>query len=165
MFESIRQDVRWAIRGLRRSPGFSFIVVLTLALGSGANVAILSIFNQALIRELPVPSPDQLVNLSSPGPRPGGVSTSFSAGPDTVFSYPLFRDIERAQTVFTGLAAHRDFLASVAYKGQASSESGRLVSGSYFDACRRSRSRRPPRRRAEPRVLANPLQCGSCSRQ
>jgi hypothetical protein len=132
MFESIREDVRVALRGLRRSPGFSVIVVLTLALGSGANVAILSIFNQALLRKLPVPAPDQLVNLSSPGPRPGRVSTSYTSGRDAVFSYPLFRDIERMQTVFTGLAAHRDFAANVAYRGQASSETGRLVSGSFF---------------------------------
>ena len=124
MFESIRQDVRWTVRGLRRAPGFSFICMLTLALGSGANVAILSIVNQALLRQLPVPAPDQLVNLSSPGPRPGRVSTSYTSGRDAVFSYPLFRDIERMQTVFTGVAAHRDFAANVAYRGQASSETG-----------------------------------------
>jgi predicted permease len=75
MFESIRQDVRWTVRGLRRAPGFSFICMLTLALGSGANVAIFSIVNQALLRPLPVPAPDELVSLSSPGPRPGRVST------------------------------------------------------------------------------------------
>src|SRR5262245_31991746 len=132
MFESMVKDVRIAVRGLHRSPGFSSICVLTLALGSGANVAILSMFNQALLRELPVPAPDELVNLSSPGPRPGQVSTSFTSRREDVFSYPLFRDIEGMQTVFTGVAAHRDFVANVAYKGQASSESARLVSGSFF---------------------------------
>src|SRR5262249_483835 len=132
MLESIVQDVRIAVRGLRRSPGFSLICVLTLAVGSGANVAILSMFNQALVRPLPVPDPDELVNLSSPGPRPGQVSTSYTSRREDVFSYPLFRDIERMQAVLTGVAAHRDFVANVAYKGQASSESAHLVSGSFF---------------------------------
>lgn len=132
MFESIRQDVRHAVRSLRRSPGLTCLVVLTLAVASGANTAVFSIFNQALLRELAVPAPDQLVNLLSPGPRFGRTSSSGTSGADAMFSYPLFRDLEQAQTVFTGLAAHRDFPANVAYKGQASSEAGRLVSGSFF---------------------------------
>jgi predicted permease len=130
--DSLVQDLRYAVRGLARAPGFTAAVVLTLALGSGANAAIFSTFNQALIRALPVPSPEELVNLSSPGPKTGRTSTSGASRSEDVFSYPLFRDLERAQNSFTGIAAHRDFAANVAYRGEASSEDGRLVSGDYF---------------------------------
>ena len=128
----IVQDLRVALRALRRSPGFTIAAVLTLAIGSGANTAMFSMLYQALLRPLPVPAPDQLVNLTSPGPRSGRTSTSGTARLADIFSYPLFRDLERSQSVFTGLAAHRDFPANVAYSGYASSEEGRLVSGSYF---------------------------------
>jgi putative ABC transport system permease protein len=128
----IVQDFQVAFRALGRSPGFTIAAVLTLALGSGANTAMFSMFYQALLRPLPVPAADQLVNLTSPGPRSGRTSTSGTARSADIFSYPLFRDLERTQSVFTGLAAHRDFPANVAYDGYASSEEGRLVSGSYF---------------------------------
>jgi predicted permease len=106
---------------------------LTLALGTGANVAIFSVIDHALLRPLPVPDPDQLVNLSSPGPRAGSISGNSGIGPTSeVFSDPLFRDLEQVQTVFTGIAAHRDFEANVSFRGQASHEDGWLVSGSYF---------------------------------
>jgi predicted permease len=132
LLDELRSDVRYAVRTLVKNPGFTTVALLTLALGSGANTAIFSLFNQALLRLLPVPAPGQLVNLSSPGPRPGRISTSSTFGPDAVFSYPLFRDLEREQRVFTGIAAHRDFGAHVSYRDQASSEEGGLVSGSYF---------------------------------
>ncbi len=133
MFETLWQDVRYAVRGLRRTPGFTVATVLTLALGTGANVAIFSVIDHMLIRPLPVPAPDQLVNLSSPGPKAGATSAASGIGPTSnVFSYPLFRDLERVQTVFTGVAAHRNFDANVAFKGRASHEAGWLVSGSYF---------------------------------
>src|SRR5947208_8804549 len=109
IMESVIQDLRDAARRLRRAPGFTVAAVLTLALGTGAVVAIFSIFDQALLRPLPVPSPEMMVNLSSPGLKTGRTSTSGTARASDVFSYALFRDIERAQTVFTGVAAHRDF--------------------------------------------------------
>jgi MacB-like periplasmic core domain len=132
LLDELLHDVGYAVRTLANKPGFTSVAVLTLALGSGANAAIFSIFNQALLRPLPVPAPDHLVNLSSPGPRPGRTSTSGTFRPDDVFSYPLFRDLEREQRVFTGIAAHRDFAAHVSYESQPSNEEGRLVSGSYF---------------------------------
>ncbi len=130
--EALTQDFRYALRGLRRSPTFTIVVVLTLAIGSGANAAIFSIFNQALVRVLPVPAPEQLVNLTSPGPKTGRTSTSSTFNSDAVFSYPLFRDIEREQAVFTGIAAYRDFAANISHRKQAWTEDGGLVSGSYF---------------------------------
>ena len=105
---------------------------MSLALGIGANSAIFSLFDQMLLRPLPVPNPDELVNFASPGPKPGSNSCGQAGSCDEVFSYPMFRDLERVQTSFTGLAAHRNFGASVGYKGTSLGGEGLLVSGSYF---------------------------------
>ncbi len=125
------RHARYAFRQFRQNPGFTFIAVLTLALGIGANTAIYSIFHQALL-PLPVPEPDRLVNISSPGPKSGMATTSVAGSPDFLFSYPLFRDIEKFQSVFTGVAGHCEFLANFAARGRNWSDSGTLVSGSYF---------------------------------
>src|SRR5688500_371677 len=112
--EAAWRDVRHAFKSLCRAPVFSITVVLPLALGTGANVAIFSVIHHTLFRALPVPVPEELVNLSSPGPKAGGTSANSGVGgQDSVFSYALFRDLERAQPVFTGIAAHRPFDASV----------------------------------------------------
>jgi len=133
MIESIWQDIRHAARSLRRSPGFTAVVILTLALGTGVNVAIFSVIDHALLRPLPVPDPEQLVNLSAPGPKTGATSANSEfGGSEEVFSYPLFRDLERVKAGLTGIAAHRDFEANIAFKGQASHATGLLVSGNYF---------------------------------
>jgi hypothetical protein len=71
------------------------------------NAAIFSLFNQVLFRPLPVPSPAQLVNLAASGPKPGNASCNNAGGCDEIFSCPMFRDLEQARTVFTGLAACR----------------------------------------------------------
>ena len=62
-------DLRYALRSLGRSPVLSATVIVTLALGTGANAAIFSVFNQVLIQRLPADAPERLVNLSSPGIR------------------------------------------------------------------------------------------------
>jgi putative ABC transport system permease protein len=125
-------NVRFALRMLLKSPFLTAIAVASLGLGIGANAAIFSLFNQFLLRPLPVADPRTLVNLSAPGPKPGSQSCNDAGDCDGVFSYPMFRDLERAQTVFTGIAAHRLFGANLAYKGQTLSGEGMLVSGSYF---------------------------------
>jgi predicted permease len=123
---------KFALRTLFKSPFVTVIAIVSLALGIGANAAIFSIFNQILLSSLPVREAERLVNLSAPGPKPGSVSCN-QAGPCTlVFSYPMFRDLEREQTVFTGIAAHRSFRASFAYRRQSMVGQGMLVSGSYF---------------------------------
>ena len=125
-------NFRLALRTLFKSPFVTAVAVLSLALGIGANSAIFSLFDQMLLRPLPVPNPGELVNLAAPGPKPGSQSCSQAGSCDEVFSYPMFRDLERVQASFTGLAAHRSFGASLGHKGTSLSGDGLLVSGSYF---------------------------------
>ncbi len=124
--------LRIALRTLLTAPSVTAIAVASLALGIGATVAIFSLFNQILIRPLPVEAPDRLVNLAAPGPKPGSQSCNNAGNCDVVFSYSMFRDLEREQDVFSGIAAHRTFGANLAYRGQTMSGAGELVSGSYF---------------------------------
>jgi len=121
-----------AFRTLFKTPFVTAIAVVSLALGIGANAAIFSLFDQILLRPLPVPEPDQLVNLAAPGPKPGSQWCGQAGDCDEIFSYPMFRDLERTQTVFTGLAAHLAFGVSLSYRDQATTGDGMYVSGSYF---------------------------------
>jgi hypothetical protein len=120
------------LRTLFRSPFVTTVAILSLALGIGANAAIFSMFDQILLRSLPVVAPERLVNLSAPGPKPGSQSCNDAGDCDAVFSYPMFRDLEKAESGFSGVAAHVLFGANVAYEGQTLNGSGMLVSGSYF---------------------------------
>ena len=126
------QNLKLAARMLFKTPFVTAIAILSLALGIGANSAIYSLFDQMLLRKLPVPAPDELVNLGAPGPKPGSQSCSQAGSCDVVFSYPMFRDLERTQTALTGLAAHRGFGASLAVNNEPTVGRGMLVSGSYF---------------------------------
>ena len=128
-------QLRLAFRTLFKSPFITLVAVVSLALGSGANAAIFSLFDQMLLRKLPVPAPEQLVNLANPGPKPGSQTCNSQGSCDEVFSYAMFRDLQRAaetQQVFAGIAAHRLFGANLAYRGQTINGSGMMVSGSYF---------------------------------
>ncbi|MHB1862249.1 MAG: ABC transporter permease [Gemmatimonadaceae bacterium] len=125
-------NLKVAFRTLFKSPFVTGVAILSLALGIGANAGIYSIFNQLLLRPLPVPHPERLVNFAAPGPDPGSQSCGQAGGCDEVFSYPMFRDLERAQTGFSGIAAHWLTGANIAYREQTVSADQMLVSGSYF---------------------------------
>jgi predicted permease len=125
-------DFRLALRTLRKTPFVTAVAIVSLALGIGANTAIFSIFDRILLRPLPVPDAGALVNLAAPGPKPGSQSCNQAGDCQYVFSYPMYRDLERLQTVFTGLAAHVIFGANVAARGQTLNTDGEQVSGSYF---------------------------------
>ncbi|OLC72545.1 MAG: hypothetical protein AUH78_15845, partial [Gemmatimonadetes bacterium 13_1_40CM_4_69_8] len=126
------RHIRLASRTLRKTPFVTGVAVLSLALGIGANAAIFSLFDQILLRPLPVPDPDRLVNLEAPGPKPGSQSCGQAGDCDAVFSYPMFRDLERQQAVFSGLAAHCVFGVSLSYRNEAVTGDGMYASGSYF---------------------------------
>jgi hypothetical protein len=125
-------NFKLALRRLVKTPFVSLVSIVSLALGIGANAAIFSLYDQTLLRPLPVGRPGELVSLTAPGPKPGSTSCNQAGGCDEVFSYAMFRDLERLQTVFTGLAAHVSFGANLAYHGQTMNAQGMLVSGSYF---------------------------------
>jgi predicted permease len=127
------RSLKLAFRTLAKSPIISAVAVLSLALGIGANAAIYSLFDQMVLRALPVPEPGLLVNLANPGPKPGSQSCGQAGGCDEVFSYPMFRDLEReARAGFAGIAAHVTFGANLAFQQQTINGQGVLVSGSYF---------------------------------
>ena len=125
-------NLKLALRRLIKTPFVTAIATISLALGIGANAGIFSIFDQTLLEALPVPDPTRLVNFAAPGPKPGSQSCGQAGDCDAVFSYGMFRDLEKAQTVFTGIAAHVAFSANLAYRGQTNSGDGLQVSGSYF---------------------------------
>src|SRR5919107_6346121 len=111
-------NLKLAFRRLFKAPFVTSVAILSLALGIGANAAIFSLFDQMLLRPLPVREPERLVNLSAPGPKPGSQSCSQAGDCETVFSYEMFRDLEQAKTSpFSGIAAHVAFGANVAYNG------------------------------------------------
>jgi predicted permease len=126
------RHLRLAFRMLLKTPFVTAIAVASLALGIGANAAIFSLFNEILLQPLPVTEPSRLVNLGAPGPKPGSQSCSQIGDCDVVFSYPMYKDLERQQTVFTGIAAHVGFGANLSVRNEPTTGSGLFVSGSYF---------------------------------
>jgi predicted permease len=127
-------NLRFALRTLFRTPFVTICAIVSIALGIGANTAMFSIFEQVLMRPLPVQEPDRLVNLAAPKPRLVGTSCylGFAGGIDEVFSYPLFRDLEKIQTAFTDIAAHSQFNANLAAREMVLAGKGLFVSGGYF---------------------------------
>ena len=125
-------NIKLALRTLFKTPFVTAVAIASLALGIGANAAIYSLFDQMLLQPLPVRAPEELVNLAAPGPKPGSQSCSNAGDCDVVFSYPMFRDLERLQRVFTGIAGHVGVGVSLSYHGQTQGADGMLVSGSYF---------------------------------
>jgi putative ABC transport system permease protein len=122
--QTVWQDLRYALRMLAKSPGFAAIVVLTLALGIGANTAIFSVVNAVLLSSLPVKHPEELVVVSYTEAR--------SSGPDENFSYPMYRQLRDQNTVLTNLLAHSGLDLNVSYGGRSERAQGELVSGNYF---------------------------------
>jgi predicted permease len=122
--ESIVQDVRYALRQLLRSPGFTITCVLILALGIGAVTAVFSLIDAALLRMLPVKAPEQLVQLKT-------ISPDFPA--NDAFSYSAFQRLSRQTQVLAGLIAfRRQHNIDLEFDGQSGLAEGQSVSGSYF---------------------------------
>ena len=127
------RDLRYAFRTLRTTPFVNAVAILSLALGIGANAAIYSLFDQVLLRPLPVEAPEQLVNLKLPGPIQGSDSCNQSGcGDGLIWSYPMLRDLERTQTALAGIAGHRIFGASIALGDEPAVGEGIFVTGFGF---------------------------------
>jgi putative ABC transport system permease protein len=125
------QDLRYALRQLRKSPGFTAVAVLTLALGIGANTAIFGLLDQALLRSLPVREPDRLVLLRYSGSNTGHLSSRTDG--KTYFSYPMYRDLRDRNSVFSGVIATDWTQAGFEWRNQPQLVATELVSGNYFD--------------------------------
>ena len=127
-------DLKFALRQLRKSPGFVITAVLTLALGIGANTAIFSLLDQALLRSLPVRDPQQLVLLEATPYNVWNGSTSINGGDERAyFSYPMYKDLRDQNTAFDGLIAMVQAEAGIQWKEQSALVNAELVSGNYFD--------------------------------
>src|SRR3569833_2171882 len=132
MFENLLQDVRYAFRQLRKSPGFAATAIITLALTIGANTAIYSVFDQVLLRNLPVRDPKKLVVLEYKGAHTG--MTNNHGGPSgSYFSYPMYKDLRDRNTVFEGLVASDITQVGVQWHNQPELANAEMVSGNYFD--------------------------------
>ena len=124
---NIWRDLKHACRVLRKNPGFTTIVVLTLGLGIGANTAIFSLMDQVLLRALPVRDPGELVLLDGPGAFRG---RTFN---DQTFSYPMYKDFRDRTEVFSGVLARFPMSMTIVWNGESERVSGELVTGNYFE--------------------------------
>ena len=125
--DSTLKDIRYAVRMLRRNPGFTIVAVLTLALGIGANTAMFTMLDQILLRKLPVKNPQQLVALRMRGRHYGN-----NWGANAI-SYPMYKDFAAHNEVFSGMFCRFPYTVSLSYEGKAELTRIELVSGTYFD--------------------------------
>jgi len=136
----LAQDLRYALRQLRKSPGFTTVALLTLAFGIGANTAIFSFIDAVLLRSLPVKDPPQLVLIAwnaRAQPKLQGHSDygdcADTAHGDCSFSIPFFKTLREQDNVFSGMAAFAGPIdVDLTGNGSASIASGTYVSGDFF---------------------------------
>ncbi len=129
---TILQDLQFALRQLRRAPGFALTAILTLALGIGANTAIFSLLDQALLRALPVRDPASLILLSNTGQMWEGHSSSHGGDSGAYFSYPMYRNLRDQATAFSGLIATAPAGMGFNRGGQTQVVDSEIVTGNYF---------------------------------
>jgi predicted permease len=124
LFDELRGDVAYAVRLLRRSPAFTIVALLSLALGIGANTAIFSLIDIVLVKTLPVQDPQHLFFVDNTGGKSGG-----SNGPP----YPCFERLRDHNRFLSGIAAFDERLFKVSIDGVPEQVRGQYASGSYFD--------------------------------
>jgi len=126
----MRNDLRFALRTLARSPLFSAVAVLSLALGIGANTSIFSLLDQVLYRSLPVRDPASLIVLQVDDHSPGWTTSDNN---QSVFSYPMYRDLRDRGAVFSGVVARSGAPVSISWNGQTERARAEIVSGNFFE--------------------------------
>ncbi len=119
-------DLRFAIRALRRSPLFTAVAVLSLALGIGANTAIFTLVDQVVLRRIPVRAPEQLVMLHQEGSHNGSNMGS------RMHSYPIYKEYQTRAQPFSEVLCRRLISTSFSEGGQTERVSAEMVSGNYF---------------------------------
>jgi putative ABC transport system permease protein len=122
--QSLAQDIRYALRMLRKSPGFTAVAVLTLALGIGANAAIFSVANAVLLRPLPYPNHARLLRVEETHPGGSNINTT----------YATFLDLQRESRTLENLAAFRPWSFNITGEGNPEQVVGALVSGEFFSS-------------------------------
>jgi putative ABC transport system permease protein len=118
------QDLRYAVRVLAKSPGVTGVVLLSLALGIGANVAVFSLLSAVVLKTLPVPHPEELVQFSETGPR---------GAENSAMSYPYFERVRDRNQTLSGVFAFSPLdRVNVGFDGNADWATGQVATGSYF---------------------------------
>ncbi|HTV57030.1 MAG TPA: ABC transporter permease, partial [Terriglobia bacterium] len=125
ILEDFARDIRFAFRTLAKSPGFTTVAVLTLALGIGANTAVFSVIDAVMLRTLAVQKPDELMQVRIYDPHQGGEA-------DPTFTNPLWEQIRDQQNVFSGVFAWADNQFDLARGGTIQPADGSFVSGDFF---------------------------------
>src|SRR5580700_3009389 len=119
MLDAMLQDVRYALRALRGSPGFAAVAILSLALGIGANTAIFSLIDSVILKTLPVAHPENLLLVS--------------IDKSPYFTNPIWEQIRDRQDVFSGIFAYGGQRFNLAAGGEARYAQGNYASGQFFD--------------------------------
>lgn len=132
-FEDLLQDVRYGARVLWKSPGFTAIAVVTLALGIGMNTGIFSILNGAALRLLPVPHAEQLLEISQTYRKVNGTMQRNVRENASFFSYSEYLAYREQNRVFTGILAYAPFVEVTLGGAQPQKLFGALASCNYFD--------------------------------
>ena len=123
----ILSDARLALRAWRKSPGFTAIALLSIALGIGANAAIFTLVDQVLLRVLPVRDPHELVQVTFSGNRFGS-----NWGDGSELSYPVYTELRDNNQVFSGMFVRFGYSFHIGHGGRTERVAGEIVSGSYF---------------------------------
>ena len=129
-FESLLRDARYAVRGFVKTPGFTIVAVLTLALGIGANTAVFQLLDAVQMRSLPISRPQELTQLRIVG---GNKGLGISDGPFTDFTVPMWQEVRRHHDPLTGVFAWRTADVLVGKLSEPKHVHGLEVSGEFFN--------------------------------
>src|SRR5438067_8774991 len=122
----LARDVRYSLRGIRRSPVFAAVAILSLALGIGANTAIFTLMDQLMLRSLPIRNPEQLVVLYQRGSHNGSNMGRW------MHSYPIYQDYQQKGAPFSEVLCRRLTSAALSVNNQTERVDAEMVSGNYF---------------------------------